>query len=144
MRATESTSLRAEAEQQVGPITRTQIVRFAGAGGDFNPIHHDEEFARSAGQPTVFAMGQLQAAMLARFAAEWLGAGALRSLSVRFSAKVWPGDVLSLHGALTSAEIVDGERRVAATLQAVNQNGDVVARGTVTAASDAALPEATG
>ena len=54
-------------------VTRTQIVRFAGASGDFNPMHHDESFALSAGQPGVFAMGQLQAAMLASMVAEWLG-----------------------------------------------------------------------
>jgi acyl dehydratase len=95
----------------VGPITRTQIVRFAGAGGDFNPIHHDEEFARSAGQPTVFAMGQLQAALLARLAADWLGPAKLRSLSVRFTAKVWPGDELRLTGTIEREDVIDGERR---------------------------------
>jgi acyl dehydratase len=132
-------------ERRAGPITRTQIVRFAGAGGDFNPMHHDEEFARSAGQPTVFAMGQLSAAMLARLAAEWLGAGELCSLSVRFAAKVWPGDVLVLRGMVASEEIVDNERRVTATLEALRAEDDVVvARGTVTAASDVALPGVTG
>lgn len=118
------------------PVTRTQIVRFAGAGGDFNPLHHDEEFARAAGQPSVFAMGQLAAAMLARLAADWLGAGRLRSLSVRFTAKVWPGDVLTLRGVV---EQVDPEaetgvrRRVACALTATNQRSEVVARGTTSA-----------
>lgn len=113
----------------VGPITRTQIVRFAGAGGDFNPMHHDEEFARSAGQPTVFAMGQLQAALLARLAAEWLGAGALESLAVRFTAKVWPGDVLSLRGSMEDDEADGDRRRISCTLEAANQAGEIVARG---------------
>jgi acyl dehydratase len=132
-------------ERRVGPITRTQIVRFAGAGGDFNPIHHDEEFARSAGQPTVFAMGQLQAAILAHLAAEWLGAGELRSLSVRFTAKVWPGDELILRGAIESETVVDSERRVVATLEALREDDEVVARGTVTAcyqSSEATVAEA--
>jgi acyl dehydratase len=131
-------------ERRVGPVTRTQIVRFAGAGGDFNPMHHDEEFARSAGQTTVFAMGQLSAAMLARLATDWLGAGALRSLSVRFTAKVWPGDVLVLRGTVASEGLVGGERRVAATLEAIRQTDEIVARGIVTAASDIAVPEAIG
>jgi acyl dehydratase len=121
------------AELQVGPITRTQIVRFAGAGGDFNPIHHDEEFAHAAGQPTVFAMGQLQAALLAWLAADWLGAHNLRSLSVRFSAKVWPGDGLRLIGTIQGEEIVDGERRAVCALSAVRHDGDEVATGTVIA-----------
>jgi acyl dehydratase len=120
-------------ELRVGPVTRTQIVRFAGAGGDFNPIHHDEEFAREAGQPTVFAMGQLQAAMLARLAADWLGAEQLRSLAVRFTAKVWPGDVLVLTGTREREETIQGERRAVCSLQAARENGEVVARGSATA-----------
>jgi acyl dehydratase len=120
-------------ELRVGPVTRTQIVRFAGAGGDFNPLHHDEEFARRAGQPTVFAMGQFQAALLARLAADWLGADRLRSLSVRFTAKVWPGDELVLSGTIEREEIVDGERTAICTLNAVRDDGQAVATGTVTA-----------
>ena len=116
---------------RVGPITRTQIVRFAGAGGDFNPMHHDEPFARDAGQPTVFAMGQLSAALLARLAQEWLGAPRLRSLSVRFTAKVWPGDELQLHGELAEKLVVDGEPRWRCELTAARGDGEVVARGVV-------------
>jgi acyl dehydratase len=86
------------------PVTRTQIVRFAGAAGDFNPMHHDEPFARAAGQPGVFAMGQLQAAMLAAAVARWLGGAAkVESYGVRFRDKVWPGDRLVLRGRLVEA-----------------------------------------
>jgi acyl dehydratase len=120
-------------EIRADPITRTQIVRFAGAGGDFNPLHHDEGFARAAGQPSVFAMGQLQAAMLARLAAQWLGVHQLRSLAIRFTAKVWPGDVLVLSGAVERDEIVDGERRIACVLEAARDGGEIVARGSATA-----------
>ena len=49
---------------EFGPLTRSHIVRYAGAGGDFNPIHHDEEFARSAGMPGVFGMGLLHGGLL--------------------------------------------------------------------------------
>jgi acyl dehydratase len=85
-------------ECTAGPITRTQIVRFAGAAGDFNPMHHDEQFARAAGQPGVFAMGQLQAAVLASMVAEWLGPENVVAYGVRFRDKVWPGDCLVLSG----------------------------------------------
>jgi 3-hydroxybutyryl-CoA dehydratase len=95
-------------ERTAGPITRTQIVRFAGATGDFNPMHHDEPFAIAAGQPGVFAMGQLQAAMLASVVAEWLGAENIVGYGVRFREKVWPGDRLLLSG--QPAEEADGLR----------------------------------
>lgn len=124
-------------EVECPPVTRTQIVRFAGAGGDFNPMHHDEEFARAAGQPSVFAMGQLQAAMLARMASDWLGAANLRSLEVRFTAKVWPGDVLKLRGTVTERVNVDGHAHVRCALQATRAQGnDVVARGAAVARVD--------
>jgi acyl dehydratase len=96
-------------------------------------MHHDEEFARAAGQPTVFAMGQLQAALLARLAADWLGADKLRNLSVRFTAKVWPGDVLRLIGTIEREELVDGEPRVVCALTATRDDGVQVATGIVTA-----------
>lgn len=117
----------------VGPVTRTQIVRFAGAGGDFNPMHHDEPFAHDAGQPSVFAMGQLSAALLARHAKDWLGAESLRSLSVRFTAKVWPGDELDLHGEVVEEPVVAGEPRWRCELTATRAGGEVVARGVLLA-----------
>jgi acyl dehydratase len=122
-----------QANLRVGPITRTQIVRFAGAGGDFNPMHHDEPFAQSASQPTVFAMGQLSAALLARLVSEWLGAERLRALSVRFTAKVWPGDELTLHGEVSEELLVDGEAVWRCDLTAARDDGEVVARGVATA-----------
>lgn len=115
------------------PITRTQIVRFAGAAGDFNPLHHDEAFARDSGQPTVFAMGQLAAGLLARMASDWLGGHSLRSLSVRFTAKVWPGDVLTLQGVVEDVGERGVERYLSCGLTATNQDGETVATGTATA-----------
>jgi acyl dehydratase len=122
-------------EISVGPITRTDIVRFAGAGGDFNPLHHDEEYARAAGFETVFAMGQMQAGMLSRLATDWLGLANIRSYRVRFSAKVWPDDVLVLRGTEEGRrrDETTGEDLVDAVLEAVRQDGEVAVRGWVTA-----------
>jgi acyl dehydratase len=122
-------------ELTVGPITRTDIVRFAGAGGDFNPLHHDEERARAAGFPTVFAMGQMQAGMLSRLATDWLGLEHVRSYKVRFSAKVWPRDVLTLRVAEEArrSDPATGEPLVDAVLEAVRQDGDVAVKAWVTA-----------
>ncbi len=87
-----------------GPITRTDIVRYAGASGDFNPIHHDETFATAAGFPTVFSIGMYQAALLATFATDWIGAESIRRFTVRFQEQVWPGDELTCTGVVTKAE----------------------------------------
>jgi acyl dehydratase len=78
-----------------GPVTRTDIVKFAGAGGDFNPVHHDDEFARRAGYPSVFAMGMFTAGLLGDYVADWLGVASVSRLAVRFMSPVWPGDTLS-------------------------------------------------
>jgi acyl dehydratase len=85
-------------DREVGPVTQTHIVRFAGAGGDFNPLHHDAGFAKSAGFPGVLAMGQMQAGMLAAWFTDWAGVEHLRELEVRFVAPVFLGDVLRFSG----------------------------------------------
>lgn len=81
------------------PVTRTQIVRFAGASGDFNPMHHDDEFARAAGQPSVFAMGQLTTAIVASAVSDWFGAERIAGYGVRLRDRVWPGDALEIAAA---------------------------------------------
>jgi hypothetical protein len=89
------------APREYGPLTRTDFVRYQGASGDFNPIHHDEEFARAAGFPTVFSVGMLQAGILAGYCAEWLGADNVRAFSVQFREQVWPGDHLVCSATVT-------------------------------------------
>ena len=120
---------------RLAPITRTDIVRFAGAGGDFNPLHHDEERARAAGFPTVFAMGQMQAGMLSRLASDRYGLARLRAYRVRFTAKVWPGDELTLRvaGEERGVDASSGRPVVDAVLEAVRQDGEVAVRAWVTA-----------
>lgn len=108
-------------ERTVGPITRTHIVRFAGAGGDFNPMHHDEEFARSAGMDGVFAMGQMQAGMLAAYLADWVGREHVRSYAVRFKSQVWPGDELSFAGVVT--ELIGSPESPVARLDLTAERG---------------------
>ena len=77
------------------------MVRYQGASGDFNPIHHDEEFAKSAGYPSVFSVGMLQAGILASFATDWLGAANVRRYAVQFREQVWPGDHVVCSGKVT-------------------------------------------
>ena len=90
--------------RSIGPITQTDIVRFAGAGGDFNPLHHDPEYAQRAGLPGVIAMGQMQAGMLAAWVSDLAHVEHLLSYSVRFAAPLHIGDTLALSGHVESVE----------------------------------------
>ena len=76
-------------------ISRTHFVRYAGASGDFNPMHHDDTVATSVGNPSVFGHGMLTAGLMARVLKDWFGPAALRRFQVRFSKQVWPGETLS-------------------------------------------------
>jgi acyl dehydratase len=83
-------------QKDFGPVTRTDLVRYAGAGGDFNPIHHDEGFAQAAGYPSVFAHGLYTAGLAGAALAEAVGPLALRRYAVRYVGQVWPGDTISV------------------------------------------------
>jgi acyl dehydratase len=88
-----------------GPLERVDIVRYAGASGDFNPIHTDEGYARATGAPTVFAMGMLPAGYLGHALSDWFGGPhRLRRFKVRFTTRVWPGDELVCRGMVTSVD----------------------------------------
>ncbi|HVL64658.1 MAG TPA: MaoC/PaaZ C-terminal domain-containing protein [Actinomycetota bacterium] len=88
-----------------GPLSREDFVRYAEASGDDNPIHQDEEYARSQGSPTVFAMGMLNAGYLAHAVSDWFGGPQhLRRYKVRFTTRVWAGDELICSGRIDSIE----------------------------------------
>ncbi|CAN5669101.1 hypothetical protein BH24ACT26_BH24ACT26_04180 [soil metagenome] len=88
-----------------GPLERDDIRRYAAASGDFNPIHTDEEYARSTGAPTVFAMGMLPAGFLAHAVSDWFGGpDRLRRFKVRFTTRVWPGDELVCSASVVAIE----------------------------------------
>lgn len=108
-------------------LTRTQIVQYAGASGDFNPIHHDEIFAtKTAGYPSVFAHGMLSMGLTGRLLTDWLGDGVLRSFGVRFVRQVWPGDTLTAKG---TVKAVGADGRVEIELVTTNQHGEPVLAG---------------
>ena len=106
-------------------LTRTDFVRYQGASGDMNPIHHDEEFARSAGFPTVFAVGMLQAGILATYLTDWLGPANVRRFKVQFREQAWPGDVLTYSARVVERHREDGQRSVDLEMSAVRQTGGV-------------------
>ena len=118
----------------VEQLSRTDLVKYAGASGDFNPIHHDEEFARAAGNPTVFGHGMLTAGFLARCLTDFVGPGNLRRYKVRFATRVWPGDTIICGGTVTRRYEEAGETRIDGDVTASNQKGEVAVTGTFTAA----------
>ena len=94
--------LGAPPEFRFGPVSRTDLVRYAGASGDFNPLHHDETFARAAGLPGVMAHGMFSAGLLGSFLLAWVGERPIRRYRVRFLSPVWPGDILHAGGEIVS------------------------------------------
>ena len=122
--------------REFGPLTRQMFVRYAGASGDLNPMHYDDELARSAGYPSVFGQGMLTASLLATFATDWLGADTIRRFAVRFREQVWPNDVLTCSGTV-AAIVADGDAdRVTVDLAATRQTDGVA----VTGSADFVIP----
>ena len=115
----------------VGPMTRTDFVRYAGASGDFHPLHHDEPYARASGLAGVFGMGMLHGGMLGVHLARWVGPDNIRSFGIRFTGQVWPEDLLTLAGQVERTEDADGGRRLAHLTMAVSrQTGEQVITAT--------------
>jgi acyl dehydratase len=115
-------------------LSRTQIVQYAGASGDFNPIHTDETFATtSAGYPSVFAHGMLTMGLTGRLVTDWVGDAVLTDYGVRFVRQVWPGDTLTAKGTVAQVSEKDGEVEIEIDLETRNQKGQPVVSGTAVA-----------
>ena len=113
-----------------GPVTRTDLVRYAGASGDFNPLHHDDEYARASGLPGLMAHGMFSAGLLASFVTRWFGPGSVRRFKVRFKEPVFPGDRLSAEGRVQRIHTTPlGERRAELELRLLRQDGSPVIQG---------------
>lgn len=117
----------------VGPVSRTDFVRYAGASGDLNPNHHDEIYAIRSGNEQVFAMGLLPAGYLAHLLTDWLGDGALRRFRFRFTARVYPGDVLTCGARLTRIAREGSATEVECEAWVKNQEGQTVIQGSAVA-----------
>lgn len=83
------------------PVSVTDIVRYQGASGDLNPIHHDHQVATAAGFPGVFSVGMLHAGILGSYLSDLFGPERIRRYGVEFREQVWPGDVLTYCGEVT-------------------------------------------
>src|SRR2546422_4227723 len=115
-----------------GPIQQIQLTRYAGASGDFNPIHQDDEFAKTAGMGGVFAHGMLSMGFVAQALTDWAGAGRVKKLGVRFAALVRLKDVVTCRGRVVSRSAKDDVPLVGLGVSAENQRGEKVVSGRAT------------
>ena len=120
-------------ERLVEDLKRTQIVMYAGASGDYNPVHTDEVFTtKVAGYPSVFAHGMLTMGMTGKMLTNYVGDGRLTEYGVRFTNQVFPGDTLDATATVTA--VADGI--VELDVSTVNQNGVEVVKGNAKARVD--------
>ncbi|HJN91404.1 MAG TPA: MaoC/PaaZ C-terminal domain-containing protein [Dehalococcoidia bacterium] len=124
-------------EQLVENLSRTQIVQYAGASGDYNPLHTDEIFTtKVGGYPTVFAHGMLSMGMTGKMLTNYVGDGRLTKYGVRFVSQVWPGDSLTATATVEAIREENGEHLVDLTIATRNQAGKDVVQGSATARID--------
>ena len=117
-----------------GPIKQIQLTRYAGASGDFNPIHQDDEFAKEAGMGGVFAHGMLSMGFVAQAVTDWSGAGSVRKIGVRFAGLVRLKDVVTCRGRVLGKSSINGQPLCELEIWAENQRGEKVVTGTATVA----------
>jgi acyl dehydratase len=124
-------------ERVVENLTRTQIVQYAGASGDYNPLHTDEIYTvQVAGYPSVFAHGMLTMGLTGKMLTNYVGAGRLTTFGVRFTNQVWPGDTLDATATVAAIREEGGQHYADLTVSTVNQDGKEVLSGYATARID--------
>jgi acyl dehydratase len=124
-------------EVVVENLSRTQIIQYAGASGDYNPLHTDEIFTtKVAGYPTVFAHGMLSMGLTGTMLTNYVGDGRLTKYGVRFSSQVWPGDSLTAQATVEAIREEGGEMLVDLAVSTKNQDGVEVVKGSATARLD--------
>lgn len=111
------------------PVDRVQLARYAGASGDFNPVHVDETYARGIGMPSVYAPGMLIMGFLGQLLSDWARGAQLRRYNVRFIKMVWPGETVVCKGRVTDRWGDNGRYFAELDLWAENQKGELVLRG---------------
>ncbi|MGH9024920.1 MAG: MaoC family dehydratase [Acidimicrobiia bacterium] len=115
-------------------LTRTDLVMYAGASGDFNPMHTDEVAAQAAGLPSVFGHGMFTAGILGKALTDYVGVGNLKTYKVRFTKQTWPGETLKTRITVAKKRDQHGEHVVDLECEVVNQEGESKLTGTASAA----------
>ena len=116
------------------PISHLQLVRYAGASGDFNPLHTDPKIGELIGTGGIIAHGMLIMGFVGQMLSDYVGPASLRKFDVRFKGMTRIDDVITCTGTITEKYEVDDEARIAGKIQATDQNGDVKIIGKFVAA----------
>lgn len=114
-------------------LTRTDLVKYAGASGDLNPMHTDEVAAQAAGLPSVFGHGMFSMGLLGRALTDYVGIGNLASYQVRFTKQTWPGEVLVSAVTVTAKRVDDGQKLIELSCSLANLAGEVKVEGAAVA-----------
>ena len=124
-------------EVVVDDLSRTQLVMYSGASGDYNPLHSNEIYTTQvAGYPSVFAHGMLSMGLTGKMLTNYVGDGRLTKFGVRFTNQVWPGDTLTATATVTDIRLEEGQNLVDLDVKTINQNGATVVSGYATAKID--------
>jgi acyl dehydratase len=124
-------------ERVVENLSRTQIVQYAGASGDYNPLHSDEVYTTQVGgYKSVFAHGMLTMGLTGKMLTNYVGDARLAKYGVRFTNQVWPGDTLDSTATVAAIREEGGQHYVDLTISTVNQSGQEVVSGHATARID--------
>jgi acyl dehydratase len=115
-------------------LTRTDLVVYAGASGDFNPMHHDEIQATAAGQPSVFGHGMFSMGFLGSAITDYVGIGNIRRYQVRFARQTWPGEELRTRVVVTATRTEGDDHLVDLDVRLHNADGEEKVVGQATAA----------
>ena len=116
------------------PVSHLQLVRYAGASGDFNPLHTDPKIGEAIGIGGIITHGMLIMGFVGQMLSDYVGPTALRKFGVRFKGMTRINDVITCTGTISEKYEADGEARIAGKVQAVDQAGDVKVTGTFVAA----------
>jgi acyl dehydratase len=118
-----------------GPIMKLQHVLYAGASGDFNPLHTDDDFARSVGMKDgVITHGMLVMGFVGQAITNWVPRKCLRDFSVRFSGMTRPGSTVTITGTVREKKAQGGENIMVCDVVAQDEAGDVKVTGSFSAA----------
>ncbi len=124
-----------EAPSFTHKLTRTDLVMYAGASGDLNPMHHDEVAAKAAGLPSVFGHGMLSMGLLGKAITDYVGIGNLKSYKVRFTKQTWPGEELTTKVVVREKKEEDGVKLVVLDVELANHDGEIKVQGEAVAAA---------
>ncbi len=113
------------------PITKVQLVKYAGASGDFNPLHFDEEYAKKRGLKKLIAHGMLSMGFLSEYVESNFGVGKIKKLQVNFKSMVFIEEEITCSGKINSLDTEEGREFASCSIEAKNKEGNIVTAGLV-------------